>query len=474
MLLTRYTKLNIHPCGSITVKRPLMTQWLLCAFVLAMPIWAEQAYGADQPSPKNVLFINIDDMRDVATYDPVVQTPNLDRLSEMSMTFERAYVQATFCNPSRTSFLTGLRPQRTNVLSNRTHFRDKLPDITTLPQLFRQNGYYAMRLGKIFHGGANRDDPKSWDVAKYPQGTPRGKQGKRWYPPQKQPHWCWSLAAEGEDEDQPDGHIAKLAVEFLRTNPDEPFFLAVGFHKPHDPFIAPKRYFELYPLDELQLHQTPDFASPTPPRQIGGAWKKLFDRFSEEDRLHFLQAYHAGTTFMDAQLGKVLDALEETGLADETIIIALSDHGYHLGERHWWNKSTLYEYSARSPLWIRDPGMKAAGTRYRKPVEFVDIYPTLVELAGLEPPHGLAGESLAPLLNDPDSPRQEVAYTVLRRGKELMQAVRTPRWRYIKLGEEGERELFDHRTDPGEWRNLADDPKYQDVCRKLEQLLNKQ
>ncbi|MFO7906178.1 MAG: sulfatase [Planctomycetota bacterium] len=458
------------------MKARLMMRMIVYWFALALPAatWLEGACAADEPGSKNVLFVAIDDMRDVASYDPIVQTPNLDRLAKMSMTFDRAYVQATFCNPSRTSFLTGLRPQQTGVFDNRTHFRDTLPDVVTLPQLFRNSGYHAMRLGKIFHGAANMEDPKSWDVAKYPKGTRRGKEGERWYPPNKQPHWCWGLAAEGTDEDQPDGRIAKQAVEFLRTEREKPFFLAVGFHKPHDPFVAPKRYFELYPLDELQLHETPDFASPTPSWQLGGAWKEAFDQFSDEDRRRFLQAYYAATTFMDAQLGKVLDALEDTGLAKRTVVVALSDHGYHLGERDWWNKATLYEYSARSPLWIRAPGMKAAGTRYSKPVEFLDIYPTLVELAGLDPPRHLAGRSLAPLLDDPDSPREAVAYTVLRRGQNLLQTVRTSRWRYIKLGPDGERELFDHRADPAEWRNLANDAQYQHIRQELEQLLRNQ
>ncbi|MFW6169850.1 MAG: sulfatase [Planctomycetota bacterium] len=458
------------------MKTRLMMRVVVCWCVL-VPLamaWGEDACAADRSSSRNILFVAIDDMRDVSSYDPVVQTPNLDRVGEMSMTFDRAYVQATFCNPSRASFLTGLRPQQTGVLDNRTHFRDNVPDVITLPQLFRKSGYDTVRLGKIFHGAASMDDPESWDVAKYPQGTARGKQGERWYPPDKRPGWCWALAAEGTEEDQADGQIAKQAAEFLRGEREKPFFLAVGFHKPHDPFVAPKRYFDLYPRDELQLHETPACASPTPSLQIGGAWKKAFDRFSDDDRRRFLQAYYAATSFMDAQLGKVLDALEEAGLADETIIIVLSDHGYHLGERGWWNKATLYEYSARSPLWMRDPGMKAAGTRYAKPVEFLDIYPTLVELAGLEPPSHLAGRSLAPLLDDPDHSRQAVAYTVLRRGQKLLQAVRTPRWRYINLGPDGERELFDHHADPGDWRNLANEPQYQNTCQELEELLRVQ
>ncbi len=421
--------------------------------------------------PQNVLFINIDDMRDVALYDPSVKTPNLDRLSKMGMRFKRAYVQATFCNPSRTSFLTGLRPEQTGVLDNRTHFRDHLPEVVTLPQLFRRNGYHAYRLGKIYHGAESMDDPVSWDRAEYPKITPTGLEGERWYPPNREPKWCWSLAAEGDEEDQPDGRIASRAVEFLRAEHDRPFFLAVGFHKPHDPFIAPKQYFDLYPKNELKLHTTPDDASPTPRGHIGGSWKAAFDRFSDDDRRSFLQAYYAATTFMDAQLGRVLDALEEEGLVDRTIIVALSDHGYHLGERDWWNKSTLYEYSARAPLWIYAPGMKGAGTPCTRPVEFIDIYPTLVDLAGLEAPDHLAGTSRAAFLDQPAHNGSSAAYTTLRRGKRLIRSVRTDRWRYSELLD-GTRELFDHENDPGEWHNLVGRPEHEETARRLHQWLH--
>lgn len=439
-----------------------MKHLLLAGLLLCVGAWAEA-----EETAYNVLFITIDDLRDIGSYDPMVRKPNLDRLAASGVHFEQAYVQTTFCNPSRTSFLTGLRPTRTGVLDNRTHFRDHLPEVVTLPQLFRQNGYYTYRLGKIFHGGASMDDPASWDRAEFPETTDLGRQGRRWYPPEKTPPWCWSLEAEGTDEDQPDGQTAALAVEFLRQSHEKPFFLAVGFHKPHDPFVAPKAYFAGYGLDEVKLHPTPADATPTPARQIGGPWMPVFDAFSDTDRKEFLRAYYAGTTFMDAQLGKVLDALEETGLSKNTVVCLLSDHGYHLGERGWWNKSTLYEYSARSPLMIRVPGMTSAGTPCRRVVEFVDIYPTLAGLCGLNPPPDLAGRDLRPLLDDPTAAWDHPAFSYIRRGSEIGISIRTEQWRYIEWPDGVDTELFDQTADSGNWYNLAARAEYAEVMRRL-------
>ena len=432
------------------------------------------AVPAGDNGPLNVVFIAIDDLRDVAAFDPIVKTPNLDRLATWGMKFDRAYVQVTFCNPSRTSLLTGLRPHRTGVLDNRLHFRTNLPDVVTLPEQFRKTGYYSLRLGKIYHGAADMDDPKSWDKAVYPTTTPLGHRGEKWQAPGGEPNWCRSVAAEGGDEDQPDGQIAKLAVEFLQAEHDRPFFLAVGFHKPHDPFVAPKSYFDLYPLETAKLHVEPEGRSATPTEQIGGRWKIIFDRFSDRDRRQFLRAYYAAATFMDAQLGKVLDALEETGLRDRTVVVLLSDHGYHLGERGWWNKSTLYEYSARASLTISTPRMPTAGQRCTVPVEFLDIYPTLMELCDLTSTQALDGRSLVPLLNNPGAPWQSAAFTVLRRGDRWGRSVRTPRWRYVEWGEGEDAELFDQDTDPGEWHNVVDRSELQPIVRQMQGLIRKQ
>ncbi|MCC6352777.1 MAG: sulfatase [Verrucomicrobiae bacterium] len=433
--------------------------------------WAGSALAAPGP---NVLFIAIDDLRtDLGCYGhPVVKTPHMDRLSRRGMRFDRAYVQVSFCNPSRSSFLTGLRPDATRVLNNEDHFRKNIPDVVTLPQLFREAGYHTSRLGKIYHGAGDMEDPKSWDAVEYPKGTPLGKEkhegrnltgGKL--------KWCTWASAKGGDEDQPDGEIAAKAVAFLAGRHDKPFFLAAGFHKPHDPFVAPKAYFDMYPPESLRLHRDPPGASPTPERQVGGATKKVFDAFTDRERLEFQRAYHACTTFVDAQIGKVLDAVEKNGLGGNTLIFLLSDHGYHLGERGWWNKTTLYEYSCRSPLMVYAPGMKAKGTPCSRLVEFVDVYPTVAGLAGLKAPAGLHGRSFAPLLDDPAQPWKEAAFSQVRRGQVMGRTVRTERWRYVEWEDGADPELFDHDADAGEWKNLAAEPAQATTIARLSALL---
>lgn len=423
----------------------------------------------------NVLFIVIDDLcrQAVGCYGGEAQTPHLDRLAAEGVRFDRAFVQVTFCNPSRTSFLTGLRPDRTGVLDNSTHFRTLLPDVITLPQFFRENGYETMRLGKIYHGAESMEDPKSWDAALYPQPTPAGRKGQRRNMTDGAIPWCWWMAAEGDDEDQADGQIARHAVEFLNKPREKPFFLAVGFHKPHDPFVAPARYFDLYPLEKVVVHEDPPGRSPTPDWHIGGAWKQCFDRFTDRDRREFLRAYYACTTFTDAQVGKVLAALRDSDEAANTVVILLSDHGYHLGERGWWNKSTLYEYSAQAPVMVRAPGRKGMGQPSQGLVEFVDIYPTLVELCGLQPPPHLQGRSFVELLDSPAAGSKTAVFTQLKKGAVMARAVRTEHWRYVELegGRQGA-ELFDHSADPGEFTNLIGDTQFASVIAELRALLD--
>ncbi|MFZ5830006.1 MAG: sulfatase [Planctomycetota bacterium] len=441
---------------------PSTTRFALAAAVLltlAASTWAAE-------TRPNVLFITIDDLcaQAVGCYEgKAVHTPNLDRLAREGMQFNRAYVQVTFCNPSRTSFLTGLRPDRTGVLDNTTHFRKLLPDVVTLPQYFRESGYTTMRLGKIYHGTAKMDDPKAWDIVEYPEPTPLGRKGQKRSPAGGKIKWCWFMAAEGDDEDQPDGQIAAKAISFLKQKHEKPFFLAVGFHKPHDPFVAPAKYFERYPLEGLKLHTDPTDMSPTHPMQLG-AWKPIFDQFTDRERREFLQAYYACTTFMDAQLGKVLETLKQQGLAKNTVVFLMSDHGYHLGERGWWNKSTLYEWSAHSPMILHVPGRQGMGQPCNRLVEFLDVYPTLVELCGLAPPKHLEGKSLVALLDDPAAAHKSTAFTQVKRGKSMGRSVRTDRYRYIEFddGREGA-EFFDHEKDPGEFHNLADDPEFAEI-----------
>jgi iduronate 2-sulfatase len=442
------------------------------------------APAAAQTKRLNVLFIVADDLRPApssggAYGDRAAVTPHLERLAKRGVRFDRAYVQYPVCNPSRVSFLTGLRPETARVLDNTTFFRRPLPDIVTLPQLFKQQGYFTASLGKIFHRGGTMEevneewaDPASWSHVRFYQSTARGKQGEGRNLTGGALKWCQWLAAEGTDEDQPDGQVAAEAVRLLNEKRNEPFFLGVGFHKPHDPFIAPKKYFDLYPLDKLTLPRDPAQRSADEPLAIPPNQFTQFKAFTDQERREFKRAYLAGLSFMDAQLGKVLDALDRNQLWESTIIVFIGDHGYHLGERNWWNKNTLFELSARAPLLVYAPGAKGNGKSSQALVEFVDLYPTLAALAGLSAPHKLAGMNLKPLLDVPAGQGKPAAMTVVTRGKSIGRSIRTTRWRYTEW-DDGARgvELYDHRNDAGEYRNLARDAKHAGTVAELKKLL---
>ncbi|MGH8699837.1 MAG: sulfatase, partial [Burkholderiales bacterium] len=349
----------------------------------------------------------------------------------------------------------------------------------TLPQLFREHGYFTASLGKIFHRGltmedlrAEMDDAKSWDEARYFQATERGQRGEGRNLTSGRAAWCRWLAAEGEDEDQPDGQLAREAIRLMEQKRDQPFFLALGFHKPHDPFIAPKKYFDLYPLDKLRLPQEPAHRTPDVPHAIPGDWKEEFARFTDQERREFMRAYYAGVSFTDAQIGRVLAALDRLKLSEHTIVVFFGDHGYHLGEHGWWNKNTLFELSARAPLIVAAPRMKARGRSSARLVEFVDIYPTLAELGGLPAPAHLQGRSFVALLDQPQRAWKRAAYTQVQRGKVAGYSMRTERWRYTEWdeGRQGT-ELYDHQRDPGEYRNLAQEAKFAAIVKQMKRLL---
>ncbi len=451
-------------------------------FLLVVGLVAGLAQSSFAAARLNVLFIVADDLRDtLGCYgNAAVKTPNIDRLAARGVKFERAYVQYPVCNPSRSSFLTGLRPDDTGVTDNTTLLRDKLPDVVTFPQLLRQNGWQAAAYGKIFHLGGGRnaalqqkwmDLPKSWDEAQAFEVTATGKkaimgrnltEGKL--------KWCQWAMAEGDDDDQPDGQNAKAAVDFLEKAGDRPWLLAVGFHKPHDPFIAPKKYFDLYPLEEVKLYRDPQGMSKAPPMAVGfGDYGKAFAAFTDTERREFQRAYYAGVSFMDAQVGRVLDQLDRQKLWDKTLVIFISDHGYHLGEREWWNKNTLFERSTRTPLIIAAPGIKSGVVKGI--VEFVDLYPTIADFCGVKAPAGLAGQSLHPLLVNPEKPGKEAAYTIVTRGRgQRGESVRTGRWRFT-LWSDGSKELYDHAKDPEETRNLASVAGMEEVVLRMTSML---
>jgi iduronate 2-sulfatase len=460
--------------------------WPAVLFTIGACLLGAPIAGGQPARRPNVIFIAVDDLRnDLGCYGhPQAQTPNIDRLARRGVRFDRAYCQYPVCNPSRASLLTGLRPDRTGVLDNNTNFRTKLPRVVTLPQLFRRHGYFTASLGKIFHRGltmedsrAEMDDQLSWDVAHYFQATARGNIGEGRNLTGGRLEWCRWLAAEGDDEDQPDGQIAREAIKLLEQRGDQPFFLAIGFHKPHDPFNAPKKYFDLYPLDKLELPRDAAERSPELPAALpGGSFRAAFAHFTDQERREFMRAYYAGVSFTDAQVGKVLDALDRLKLADSTIIIFFGDHGYHLGERGWWNKNTLFERSCRAPCIVVAPGAKH-GQACRALVEFIDIYPTLAELSRLPAPARLQGRSFVPLLNAPQRAWKRAAFTQVQRGKTAGRSARTEHWRYTEWRDERGAligtELYDHRDDPHEWRNLANDARYAAVRKGLAALLPK-
>jgi len=360
-----------------------------------------------QKKKYNILFIASDDLNnDMECYGfSFVKTPNLNRLVARATRFDRAYNQYPLCNPSRASLLTGYRPDVTGVYNLQKNFRETLPNAITLPQLFMNNGYYSARIGKIFHYGVptqigtnGMDDSVSWNQRVNPKGRDKTEESKLTNLTPNIPLGgaLSYLAADGSDDEQTDGMVANEAIQLMKENKDHPFFLAVGFYRPHCPFVAPKKYFDLYPLDKVPL-----------PKEVASDWndkpeaakfiKDLNLGLDEAQRREVLRAYYASISFMDAQVGKLLDELDRLKLTDNTIIVFWSDHGYNVGQHGQWQKHSLFEHSARTPLIIAVPNI-TAGKSSGRTVELLDIYPTLAELCGLTAPAGLQGKSLVSLL----------------------------------------------------------------------------
>lgn len=441
----------------------------------------QSAIFAESQKP-NILLIVVDDLRDtLGCYgNSTVKTPNIDRLAERGVLFERAYVQYPVCNASRSSFLTGLRPDQTGVTDNNTILRDNLPDVVTWPQLLKDNGWHTAAYGKIFHLGGGRNEhtrarfvdlPKSWDSAQDFQATTVGREkyeGRNVTDGELK--WCHWASAKGNDEDQPDGQIAREVIAKIDSLGDTPWMIGAGFMKPHDPFIAPKKYFDLYPPGSITLYHDPQGMTPAPPLAVGfGAYGEAFSKFTDRERLEIHRAYLACTSFMDAQVGRVLDELDRRQLWDNTVVIFIGDHGYHLGEREWWNKNTLFDRSCRAPLIIAAPGIMPGIANGL--VEFVDLLPTVADFSGVAPPSGIAGQSLRPLLEDPSKPGKSAVFTIVTRGpKNRGDSIRTDRWRYTEWSD-GSRELYDHTNDPEETTNLFSDPDRQSVVSQLAQQL---
>ena len=427
------------------------------------------ASGAAARPPRNVLLIMADDFRDEGGPVPRsrLKTPHLDRLAAKGVRFERAYAQYPVCNPSRTSMLLGLRCEQTGIVGNDVFFRQALPTAQTFPELLRGQGWVTRSFGKILHAANTSeavrpewlDQGRSWDVAEIRHAASPHRRGEFRNLSGGRLPWCEIGILDGDDDEQPDGQTAAAAVRSLRELhvSGRPWLVAAGFHRPHDPFHAPRKYFNLHPPESLHLQaDTPD-TSAAPPLAIPEGWRQVFAGFSEADRRDFLRAYLAGVSFMDAQVGRLLDTLDELQLWDRTLVIFLGDHGYHLGERGWWNKNTLFERSCRAPLIIADPeGLH--GRTCTAPVEFVDLFPTVTEFTGNRQPDGLAGRSLRPLLRNVATPHKPGAATlVVRGGGRFGRSVTEGRWRFTRWSD-GAAELYDHRADPEEIHNRADDP----------------
>ena len=447
------------------------------------------AAGPD-PRRLNILFVVSDDLNcSLGCYGhPAVQTPNIDRLARRGVLVEHAYCQYPVCQPSRTSFLSGLRPETTRVWNLVTPTRQYVGDAVFLPELFRKNGYFTAHAGKIYHTGEECEDPRSWDVEvrEFGKNPPKaeilqkgGEHGPKGH------SFEWDIL-KTEPARMPDGVVARKAAEWLEqySRSDKPFFIGAGFRRPHAPYAAPKQFFDLYPPDKVAL---PDTSPDEFKRLLRAAVNHdppdvpLTDLEIREHRA----AYYASVSFMDAQLGVLLDAMDRLRLWDTTAVVFLGDNGYHLGEHGGlWHKNSLFEEGARIPLIVAGPGRLGNGTRCGRLAELVDLYPTLAELCGLTPPSTLEGTSLVPLLDAPSRTWKRAAFTMQGRGKERTEAakdieftgtsVRTERWRYTEWdhGRQGV-ELYDHQRDPKEVTNLADDPRHAKVRAELHQLLER-
>ena len=438
--------------------------------------------NAQDAEKTNVIMVVIDDLRtELGCYGvDAMHSPSIDRFAQKGMLFNHAYAQYPVCNPSRSSFLSGLRPDEVGIISNTVPLRRVQPNLVTLPQLFRENGYFTAGIGKIFHLSVDHADeralfvdPLSWDYFfdALDGTTKTGRQGEGRNLTNGKIPWATWQAAAGDDADQPDGINNLEVLKVLEDNHERPFFIGYGIHKPHDPFIAPKKYFEFYPEGRTQLAEEPEGRSKRIKMAIPN--DRIFVEFTDQERREFKRAYQAGVSFADAQVGKLMDRLDQLELWDSTIVIIMGDHGYHLGEHDWWNKVTVFEDGARAPMLIWVPDALGMGKPTDSLMEFIDLYPTLVDYAGLAPPHKLSGASLRPVLEDPNASVKEAAYTQVTRGPKVMgRSVRTRRWRYTEWGE-GKHgvELYDHSKDSGEYYNLSANPEYAHVVSQMKQLL---
>ena len=416
----------------------------------------------------NVLFIIVDDLRPMlGCYGhPEIHTPNIDVLAQRGTLFNRAYCQYPLCNASRTSILTGLRPEATRVFGNSTRFRERLPNVVTLPQYFKTFGYHAQSLGKVAHNLEMQDDTYSWSVPSQAHKT-------TYYPPSL-PSW---RALDVEDDELDDGKTAIQAAEVLVDIQNTKFFLAIGFRKPHLPFYAPKKYYQLYEGENFNFLSSsfPSSASAVFDESLGEVsnFRDVPDKrpLSEAKTLELIRAYAASTSYMDAQVGRVLNQLDALSLTKNTIVVLAGDHGFHLGEQGLWGKNTLFEVSTRSPLIVSVPGQTCQGVKTDALTELVDIYPTLCDACQLPIPSQLEGISMIPVIKQPTRPWKTAAFS--QKGWGAGNSIRTDRYRYTEWGRNGSRavELYDYDNDPNETVNIANLPENAELVAHLSERL---
>ncbi len=500
---------------------------VLAVFALLLALCSN--VSAATPPRQNVLFLISDDLANLLAVsgDPRAKTPNLDRLAARGARFDLAYCTYPLCGPSRNSMLTGLYPNSSGVQSNGVLFRQTIPSHVSLPQAFRHEGYLAVRVGKLFHYGVpgsigtdGLDDPASWEIEFNPAGVDKLEEEPKIFslaPGNYGSALSW-YASPKSDEHHTDAKLAADAMWVLERaarHRDRPFFLALGFFRPHTPFVAPKDpYFGYYPEADMPVVRGVKEDQADIPLAALGSRKPEEEKLTDDLRRQAVQAYYASISFMDAQVGRVVGALDRLGLAENTIIVFTSDHGYHLGEHGLWKKQSLFEESARVPLLIVAPGISKPGAVVKAPVSHIDLYPTLTELTGVKAPTNLQGQSLVPMLKDATAQGRGWALTQVSRGggggggggggkkkaaaaaaeskagdrasrkgaalatnepggRIMGYTMRTPRWRYTEWSDEARhgRELYDHENDPKELTNLATVPAHARTVQELSRQL---
>lgn len=458
---------------SLTRRDFLSTSLKASAAALTTSLLPKRQVAAGEPY--NVLFIAVDDLRPMlGCYGHTeMHTPNIDKIAERGTLFNRAYCQFPVCNPSRASVLTGLRPNTTGVNDNPTDFRDVLPNVVTLPQHFKTYGYHTRSVGKIAHGDAAWDDDLSWSA-------PIWREPWRYIDKTKNPSW---QALDVEDDELEDGRIANAAVEVLTEIKDKNFFLAVGFNRPHLPFYAPRKYFDLYttqdftpPIDSTLPENAPGIAE-NPKGMRAYQDIEHFPPFSEEKTLELTLAYAANISYVDALIGQILDHLDMLNLVDNTVILFWGDHGFHLGEHGLWRKNTLFEDSVRSPLIISIPGQTNIGVTTDSLVELVDIFPTLCDVCQIPIPTEVEGTTMVPMIEEPTIPWKTAAFSQLTRFYNTYSidgySMRTDQYRYTEWGNDGQQgiELYDYIADPNELINIAQFPENKQLIDQLSEQL---